>query len=70
MMACFRVSYMTTCGGGNVVGAKDLAECAVILETLFNEEMEARARNTQGFVVGRVWKEGIKFNWFCETEEG
>ena len=67
-MAYFRISYMDTKGGGNVVGAKDLAGCAKILEDLFNKQMEAKARNSQGFVVGRVWKEGIKFNWFCETD--
>lgn len=60
---------MDTRGGGNVVGAKDLVECATILEGFFNEQIEAKARDNRSFVVGRVWKKGIKFNWFCEKEE-
>ena len=70
MMAYFRIAYMDERVGGNVIGVKDLAECAAILKNFFDEETEAKARNMQGFVVGRVWKEGIKFNWFCEKEKG
>ena len=49
-MAYFRVTYMDTKGGGNVVGAKDLAECATILEGFFNEQIEAKARDNRSGV--------------------
>ena len=67
-MAYFRISYMEARGGGNVVGASSLEAVATILKNFCAEEIEAKARDGNSFVVGQVWKEEGKFKWFCHRE--
>jgi hypothetical protein len=62
----YYVSYETKRGGSAIITTTDYETVVKKLISLFKKHLEATVRNND-IVIGKVWKESKKWNYFLET---